>query len=107
MSKQVKTKSKENKKSLPPVIDCFSSNQFEEKTAVRVLPAIYGTRYFSAHAAQFENQRIHQTRLDRSVLNKFGFFKNTRYLDTSSAHQSLAAWMTAASQPSLCSLQML
>ena len=30
--------------------------------------------------------------------------KNTRYLDTSSAHQSLAAWMTAASLPSLCSL---
>ena len=67
LSKQVKTKSKENKKSLSLVIDCFSSNQFEEKTAVRALPAIYGTRYFSAHAAQFKNQRIPQTRLDRSV----------------------------------------
>ena len=64
----MRTKSKENKQSLSLVFDCFSSNQFQEKTGE--LPPTCGTRYFSAHAAQFENQRILQTQFVRFSFKK-------------------------------------
>ena len=100
-----KQNQKKTKKSLSVVFNCFSSNQFQEKTAVRRASFHLWYPVFQCSRSAVRKPADPSNSVGQcSLLNKFGFFKNTRYLDTSSAHQSLTAWMTAASQPSLCSL---